>query len=165
MPEYNPYFWIILVAVIGIFLLDLVSEWFNLKALKPDLPGEFSNVFDSEKYLQSQSYTRITTRFGFVESSYGLGLFLEVRAFRQRAFEREHDILGGDRRAVDLGEPVPAEEVGLEGEHEDPLQVQLLGDREQLRDQRVPDSLAPHLGMHGHGAYLAPRAPPALSPP
>lgn len=76
MPEYNPYFWIILVAVVGIFLLDLISEWFNLKALKPDLPGEFSDVFDSEKYLQSQSYTRITTRFGFVESSYGLGLFL-----------------------------------------------------------------------------------------
>jgi STE24 endopeptidase len=76
MPEYNPYFWIILVAVIGIFLLDLVSEWFNLKALKPKLPGEFTDVFDSAKYLESQNYTRITTRFGFIASIYGLGLFL-----------------------------------------------------------------------------------------
>ena len=76
MPEYNTYFWIILVAVVAIFLLDLISEWLNLKALKPDLPGVFSDIFDSEKYLQSQSYTRTTTRFGFMESGYGLVLFL-----------------------------------------------------------------------------------------
>ena len=76
MPEYNIYFWIILIAVVAIFLLDLISEWLNLKALKADLPGAFSDVFDSEKYLQSQSYTRTTTRFGFMESGYGLVLFL-----------------------------------------------------------------------------------------
>ena len=76
MPEYNSYFWIILVAVVAIFLLDLISEWLNLKALKADLPGAFSDVFNSEKYFQSQSYTRTTTRFGFMESSYGLVLFL-----------------------------------------------------------------------------------------
>jgi len=76
LPEYNSYFWIILVAVVAIFLLDLISEWLNLKALKADLPGAFSDVFNSEKYFQSQSYTRTTTRFGFMESSYGLVLFL-----------------------------------------------------------------------------------------
>ena len=76
MLEYNLYFWIILVAVIIIFLLDLISEWFNLKALKPELPDEFCDVFDSGKYLQSQDYTRTTTRFGFLESTYGLVLFL-----------------------------------------------------------------------------------------
>ena len=76
MLEYNLYFWIILVAVIIIFLLDLVSEWFNLKALKPELPEAFGDVFDAGKYLQSQDYTRTTTRFGFLESTYGLVLFL-----------------------------------------------------------------------------------------
>ena len=76
MPEHNLYFWIILIAVIVIFLLDLVSEWLNLKALKPELPKEFGDVFDSDKYLQSQSYTRTTTRFGFLASTYGLVLFL-----------------------------------------------------------------------------------------
>ena len=76
MPEHNLYFWIILIAIIVIFLLDLVSEWLNLKALKPELPKEFGDVFDSDKYLQSQSYTRTTTRFGFLASTYGLVLFL-----------------------------------------------------------------------------------------
>ncbi len=76
MIDYNFFFWIVLAAIIGIFLLDLVSEWLNLKALKPELPKAFSDVFDAQKYAKSQDYTRVTTRFGLIESSFGLLLFL-----------------------------------------------------------------------------------------
>ena len=54
--------------------------------------------------------------------------------------------LGGDRGALDLGEPVPAEELGFERQHEQPLQLQVAGDLEQLVDDGVADALAGHLG-------------------
>ena len=63
--------------------------------------------------------------------------------------------LRGDRCALDLGEPVPAEELGLEGEHEDPPQVQLAGHIQQPVDDHVPDALALHLRVHRDGAHLA----------
>ena len=76
MIDYNIFFWIVLAAIVGIYLLDLASEWLNLKALKPELPETFADVFDADKYAKSQDYTRVTTRFGFVESGFGLLLFL-----------------------------------------------------------------------------------------
>ncbi len=76
MLDYNVFFWIILAAVVGIFLLDLFSEILNLKALRPELPPDFADVFDAEKYAKSQEYTRVTTRFGILESTFGLALFL-----------------------------------------------------------------------------------------
>ena len=76
MVEPNLYFWTILATVVGIYLLDLISEVLNLKALDPELPEEFKDVFDREKYSKSQQYTRVTARFGFLESAFGLALFL-----------------------------------------------------------------------------------------
>lgn len=75
-PDPNIYFIIILVAVTGLFLLDLVSNLLNLKALDPRLPGEFADIFDEQAYAKSQEYTRATTRFGFLESSSSLLVFL-----------------------------------------------------------------------------------------
>ena len=46
--EPNLFFWIILIAVVGIFILDLFSEWLNIKGLKLDLPQDFKDVFDQE---------------------------------------------------------------------------------------------------------------------
>ena len=76
MIETNLFFWIVLAAVVGIYLLDLFSELLNLKALDPQLPGEFADVYDAEKYAKSQEYTRVTTRFGIIESGFGLLIFL-----------------------------------------------------------------------------------------
>ncbi|MEM9480996.1 MAG: M48 family metallopeptidase, partial [Verrucomicrobiota bacterium] len=74
--EPNLYFWIILAAVVGLHFLDTIAETLNLKALKPELPDQFKDVFDQEKYAKSQSYTRETTRFGIFESTFHLVLFL-----------------------------------------------------------------------------------------
>ena len=63
--------------------------------------------------------------------------------------------LGGDRRALDLGEPVPAEELGLEGQHEQPLQLQLASDFEQSVDDRVADAVAGRRRVDRDGADLA----------
>ncbi len=58
----NGYFYFVLVTVVGFYLLDFVSNLLNLGALRPDLPHEFQDVFDAEKYRESQAYTRATTR-------------------------------------------------------------------------------------------------------
>ncbi|MCH2025041.1 MAG: M48 family metallopeptidase [Verrucomicrobiota bacterium] len=74
--EPNLFFWIILIAVVGIFILDLFSEWLNIKGLKLDLPQDFKDVFDQEKYSKSLEYTRVTTKFGAIQSSFDLIIFL-----------------------------------------------------------------------------------------
>ncbi len=72
----NIYGIIILVTLLIGFLLDLVTEVLNLRALKNELPEEFSDVYDQEKYEKSQEYTRVRTRFGFITGTFGLLLTL-----------------------------------------------------------------------------------------
>ena len=72
----NIYAIIILVTIIFSFILDLISNLLNLKALDPKLPGEFQDVFDAEKYSKSQEYTKVNTRFGFITSIFSLVLTL-----------------------------------------------------------------------------------------
>ena len=74
--DVNGYFLFIAITVIGFYMLDIVSSMLNLKALKPELPAEFDDVYDAEKYAYSQAYTRETTRFGFLESTVSLVIFL-----------------------------------------------------------------------------------------
>jgi len=72
----NGYFIFVLVTVVGFFLLDVCSRMLNLSALKPELPAEFADVFDAEEYSKSQDYTREGTRFGLIEDTYSLVIFL-----------------------------------------------------------------------------------------
>ena len=74
--QLNGYFWFVLVTIVGFFLLDVVANWLNLGALAEQVPHEFSDVFDSDKYAKSQSYTQATTRFGMLDSSISLAIFL-----------------------------------------------------------------------------------------
>lgn len=74
--EINGYFLFIAITVIGFYILEIVSNLLNLKALEPELPGEFDDVFDREKYAQSQAYTRDKTKFGLIESTFSLVVFL-----------------------------------------------------------------------------------------
>ncbi len=59
----------ILVAIGAKYVLDLVVSLLNLKALSPQLPGEFRGVFNEEKYRESQEYTRTNTLFSIVQNS------------------------------------------------------------------------------------------------
>ena len=68
----NNYAIIILATILISFLLDLVADWLNLRALSDRIPAEFEGVYDAEKYRQSQEYTRVNTRFGFLTSTFNL---------------------------------------------------------------------------------------------
>jgi STE24 endopeptidase len=72
----NAYALVILVALITEYLLNLAADLLNLKALDPELPGEFSDVYDAERYRRSQEYTRVRTRFGLISGTFHLVVLL-----------------------------------------------------------------------------------------
>ena len=72
----NAFFVIILVALVLELVLRLVANLLNLKALKLELPPALEGVYKPEDYRKSQEYTRATTRFDFVASTFRLLLLL-----------------------------------------------------------------------------------------
>lgn len=76
MVEWNGYL-VVIFAILGLnYLLGLIVEILNLKTLSPDLPSEFADVYDSDKYAKSQNYTRVRTRFGFITGSFSLSVLV-----------------------------------------------------------------------------------------
>lgn len=67
---------IILSAIAVDFVLDIISNRLNLKALSKELPKEFEGVYDEDTYARSQEYTRVRTRFGFLTTTFDLMLVL-----------------------------------------------------------------------------------------
>lgn len=67
---------IILVAILADFVLGIISNRLNLKALSTELPEEFKDTYDEETYAKSQNYTRVNTRFGFFTGTFDLLLLL-----------------------------------------------------------------------------------------
>ncbi len=65
----NGYLLFILAVILAGYLLEGLVSYLNLRSLDPDLPVEFRDVFDREKYARSQEYTRVTTRFSLLEST------------------------------------------------------------------------------------------------
>lgn len=66
--EWNAVGLTILIALLMLWNIDFVATLLNLKALSPEVPGEFGDVFDAERYAKSQQYTRESSRFGILES-------------------------------------------------------------------------------------------------
>jgi STE24 endopeptidase len=62
---------IILAAIlIADFLLGKILELLNLKNIVEDLPEEVRDIYEEEKYRKSIRYTRATTRFGMITSTF-----------------------------------------------------------------------------------------------
>jgi len=72
----NAYAVLILSALLVEYFLNLAADLLNLKALRPDVPADFADTYDAERYAKSQEYTRARTRFGFVPSTFNLVLLL-----------------------------------------------------------------------------------------
>lgn len=68
-----------LLLVISLFLLwklDFVATLLTLKNLKPELPLEFRDVWDEEKYAKSQDYERAGAKMGIISSIISLTVLL-----------------------------------------------------------------------------------------
>ncbi|MCI5141103.1 MAG: hypothetical protein D3909_05120 [Candidatus Electrothrix sp. ATG1] len=85
----NPYLIFILVVLVFGFLLDLVTGFLEIRSLQPELPSEFRDVYDEEKYRTSQEYTKAKTIFSLLQDTVTLVLTLIF-------------ILAGGFHAVDL---------------------------------------------------------------
>lgn len=67
---------IILAALFLEFALDTAANLLNLRALRLEPPPELKEIYRAEQYRKSQEYTRTTTRFGFVTSTFGMLVIL-----------------------------------------------------------------------------------------
>jgi len=68
--------WIILIALIVDYLLNLIADIVNLKHLSPEVPETFQNVYDADRYARSQEYLKVNTRFEWWVSSLDLMIVL-----------------------------------------------------------------------------------------
>lgn len=73
---YNQIFYIIIAIVIFSFLLEKFLDYLNLKNTQAVLPPELQDVYEPERYKESQEYKRINTRFSFITGSFSLLLIL-----------------------------------------------------------------------------------------
>ncbi|MCB2205283.1 M48 family metallopeptidase [bacterium] len=72
----NIYAVIILVTLLLTTALEVWADLLNLRALSPELPDEFKDVYDEKEYARSQEYTRVRTRFGFISGGFDLLIML-----------------------------------------------------------------------------------------
>ena len=67
-----------LVCILAILLLgallELIAGLLELRSLHPELPAEFTGVYDRDRYARAQEYTRATTRLALVRRTVGLAL-------------------------------------------------------------------------------------------
>jgi len=72
----NSYLIFILAILLLSYLLEQAVAFLNLRSLSPDLPAEFTDVYDAEQYSRSQNYTRVTTAFSQIQATVTLILTL-----------------------------------------------------------------------------------------
>ncbi len=72
----NIYAWIVLVALVGDFVLSVVTSVLNVRAMSPTVPDDFRSVYDDDAYARSQVYTRTQSWFGLLQGAVSLATLL-----------------------------------------------------------------------------------------
>jgi STE24 endopeptidase len=67
---------LLIVALIATFALHVVADVLNLRALAPEAPHDFRDLYDAERYRRAQAYARERTRFGWIAAGLRLALLL-----------------------------------------------------------------------------------------
>jgi len=67
---------IILTTIFVDFILNFYSDILNLKAVKDELPDEFKDIYEPEKYQKSQQYLKVSTQFGWYVAIFDLFLII-----------------------------------------------------------------------------------------
>jgi STE24 endopeptidase len=75
----------ILYIILGIslisYLFDQTLDYLNLKALKPEVPAEIQDFYDTEKYYKSIAYQKEQSRFSFISSAFSFILSFGMLLF------------------------------------------------------------------------------------
>jgi len=72
----NPFFFIILFALLIEYAIGVVAHLLNLKYLRSEPSPALEGVYKPEDYRKSQEYVRTNTRFAFVTSTFSLAVLL-----------------------------------------------------------------------------------------
>ncbi len=72
----NPFFFIILFALIVEYAIGVVGNLLNLKSLRAELSPELEGLYQPEDYRRSQEYIRTNTRFALATSTFSLAVLL-----------------------------------------------------------------------------------------
>ncbi len=67
---------IILSTLVIDFLVGIITNRLNIKALSNVVPDEFKGIYDAETYAKSQQYTRVQTQFGFITTAFDFLILL-----------------------------------------------------------------------------------------
>jgi STE24 endopeptidase len=67
---------VILSALLVEYGLEVAADTLNVRALDPEVPAAFRDVYDAERYREAQRYARVRTRFGLVGRTADLALLL-----------------------------------------------------------------------------------------
>ncbi len=67
---------IILGTLTAGFILNLLADGLNLKNISAELPRGFANIYEADRYRQSQRYLKAHTRFGWLVSAFNLVVVL-----------------------------------------------------------------------------------------
>lgn len=65
----NIYLFIVLLFMGINYLLDIISDYLNVKHIKPEIPAEFKDSYDDDKYKKSQEYLRDNTKLGIISET------------------------------------------------------------------------------------------------
>jgi len=68
--------WFVITTLLGYYLLDCTAKFLNLRSLRQEVPKEFQDVYDADRFRRSQEYTRLNTQFDLVTSTIELGILL-----------------------------------------------------------------------------------------
>ena len=66
----------VLSTLVGYYLLDSLAKLLNLRSLQTQVPHEFLDIYDADRYRRSQEYTRLNTWFDLVVSPIDLAALL-----------------------------------------------------------------------------------------
>lgn len=65
----NSWLLVILTIIVSGYLLDCTISLLTLRALNPELPAEFKDIYDADEYARSQNYTKARTTLSLVSST------------------------------------------------------------------------------------------------
>ncbi len=73
--------WIMIAIIIVAYLFDTLLVILNLKHHFPQVPQEFKDVYDAEKYAKNQQYKKVNTIFSLVKTTFTTLLIILMLVF------------------------------------------------------------------------------------
>jgi STE24 endopeptidase len=80
----NSYTLVILFVIVIVYLVGTTADLLNIKNISNNIPPEFDEYFDREKYSKAQKYLKANTKFSIISSTFFLAaqaVFIVSRGF------------------------------------------------------------------------------------